>query len=306
MIGKLLKELMHASWRYVSFQVDGSRDNLRVGTAAPTSFKPTGAYDWQILRQPSSIYGGGPPLTLLDLLSHEPKFILDVGCSSGDFAAGAKLRFPRARVWGIEPNKAAARLATPRIDRVLCQTIERINWNREGVKRGNIDTVFLFDVLEHIYDPWSTLLQLRNLVSKSAELIVSIPNVRNVLLMQDLISGTWRYRRAGLLDITHIRFFTSHDMHRMFYQTGFRVLFADTVRCAGSSEIYEKYRRRSFPVTVQLESAAITAHSLEDLESLCALQHIFVLQPAEYGQLSPSELHWIDAPHPDTVAYSPD
>ena len=306
MIGRLLKELMRASWRYASFHVEGSRDSLREGVAAPIRFKPAGVYDWQILRQPSSIYGGGPPLTLLDLLVHEPKFILDVGCSSGDFAAGAKRRFPRARVWGIEPNEEAARLAKSRIDRVLCQTIEKIDWGREGVNRGNIDTVFLFDVLEHTYDPWNTLLQLRNMVSESAQLIVSIPNVRNVLLMQDLISGTWRYRRAGLLDITHIRFFTSQDMHRMFYQTGFRVVAADTVRCPGSSEVYEKYRRGSFPATVELKSAAITVHSAEDLESLCALQHIFVLQPAEHDQLSSGELRWIDAPHPETVAYSPD
>lgn len=76
------------------------------------------------------------------------------------------------------------------------------------------------------------------MVSESAQLIVSIPNLRNVLLMQDLISGTWRYRRAGLLEITHIRFFTSQDMHRMFYQTGFRSVAGDMVRCPGSSEVY--------------------------------------------------------------------
>lgn len=161
-------------------------------------------------------------------------------------------------------------------------------------------------MLEHTYDPWNTLLQIRNMVSESAQLIVSIPNVRNVLLMQDLISGTWRYQRAGLLVITHIRFFTSQDMHRMFYQTGFRVVAMDSVQRPGSSGIFEKYRRESFPTTVELKSAAITVHSLEDLESLCALQHIFVLQPAEYDQLSPGELRWIYAPHPETVAYSPD
>lgn len=142
MIGTLLKELMRASWRYASFQVEGSRNSLREGIAAPIRFKLAGAYDWQILRQSSSIYGGGPPLALLDLLVHEPKFILDVGCSSGDFSAGAKRRFPRSRVWGIEPNEEAACLAKSRIDRVLCQTIEKIDWDREGVRRGNIDTVF--------------------------------------------------------------------------------------------------------------------------------------------------------------------
>ena len=115
-------------------------------------------------------------------------------------------------------------MASRRIERVLCQSIEEVDWEQEGVQRGDIDTVVLCDVLEHIYDPWKTLLTLRNLVSPTAQFLLSIPNVRNAPLIQDLISGHWRYRKAGLLDITHIRFFTRQDMYRMFYQTGFRVV----------------------------------------------------------------------------------
>jgi SAM-dependent methyltransferase len=273
----------------------------------PPVYEPVGSFDWQILSRPNGlIYPGGPPLSMLDLLVHEPKFILDVGCSSGDFAANVKQRFPQSRVWGVEPNKLAAQIAAPRIDRVLSQMIEEIDWSREGVQPGDIDTVFLLDVLEHTYDPWKTLLTLRNLVSKNAQLVVSIPNVRNVLLLQDLISGYWRYRRAGLLDITHIRFFTYNDMCRMFYQTGFRVVATTSTHCAGSVEILEKHRDGKFPQTIKLESASITVHSNEDLKSLCTVQHQFTLQPADYDQLSPGERQWIDAPHPPTKAFSPD
>ena len=103
--------------------------------------------------------------------------MLDIGCSNGDFAVKVKERFPQSKVWGVEPNKNAASIAAARIDRVLAQTIEQTDWRKEGVERGDIDTVLLFDVLEHINDPWSTLLSLRNLVSGTAQLIVSIPNV---------------------------------------------------------------------------------------------------------------------------------
>jgi SAM-dependent methyltransferase len=243
---------------------------------------------------------------VLDLLVQEPKFILDVGCSNGDFAANVKQRYPQARVWGVEPNEPAARIAGPRIDRVLCQMFEDIDWTGEGVRRGDIDTVLLFDVLEHIYDPWNTLLTLRNLVSEKAQLVVSIPNVRNVLLIQDLISGYWRYRRSGLLDITHIRFFTQKDMYRMFYQTGFRVVTTASTYCERSAEILGKHRDGRFPQTIELESASITVHSIEDLTSLCTVQHMFTVQPAEYVQLSPGERQWIDAPHPPTMAFAPD
>jgi O-antigen biosynthesis protein len=271
------------------------------------AYHPRASFDWQILGRPNgNIYPGGPSLDILDRLVHEPRFVLDIGCSSGDFTAKVKERFPRAQIWGIEPNEDAARMAAARLDRVLCQTIEKVDWAREGVKRGDIDTVFLLDVLEHTYDPWSTLLSLRNLVSESAQVVVSIPNVRNVLLMQDLVSGYWRYRTAGLLDITHIRFFTKSDMYRLFYQTGFRVATSGSTLCPRSTEILRKHLRGKFPKVVQLESASITVQSLEDLENLCSVQHNFALQPVEYDRLSTEERQWIDAPHPATVAFAGD
>jgi 2-polyprenyl-3-methyl-5-hydroxy-6-metoxy-1,4-benzoquinol methylase len=320
MIGTLLKELVRGLRQYVVFHAKrsfgrGSPPETRAGATpamtpvagAPPIYEPVAAFDWQILGQSDGlVYSGGPSLSTLDLLVHEPEFILDVGCSSGDFAANVKQRYPLARIWGVEPNKGAARIAAPRIDRVLCQMIEQIDWHREGVKRGDIDTVFLFDVLEHTYDPWKTLLTLRNLVSENGQLVVSIPNVRNVLLIQDLISGYWRYRRAGLLDITHIRFFTQKDMYRMFYQTGFRVVVSTSTQCALAEEIFAKHRDGKFPQTIELKSASITVHSIEDLTSYCTVQHMFTLQPADYGQLSSDERQWIEAPHPPTMAYSPD
>jgi O-antigen biosynthesis protein len=318
-IGTLLKQLVKGLRQYVVFHIKrafGGRNPRDTpartvpeiaSIADPPVFEPAASFDWQILSAPSGvIYTGGPSLSTLDLLVREPNFILDVGCSSGDFAANVKQRYPQSRIWGIEPNESAARIAAPRIDRVLCQRIEEVNWSREGVRRGDIDTVFLFDVLEHTYDPWKTLVTLRNLVSDSAQLIVSIPNVRNVLLIQDLISGYWRYRRAGLLDITHIRFFTFKDMCRMFYQTGFRVVASSVTHCDQSAQILAKHKDGNFPQTVELQSASITVHSIEDLTSLCTVQHMFTLRPADYDQLSPGERQWIDAPHPPTMAYSAD
>jgi 2-polyprenyl-3-methyl-5-hydroxy-6-metoxy-1,4-benzoquinol methylase len=312
MIGTLLKELFRALRRYVVFHAKRafgrhSQPSGEPMADVPPIYKPKASFDWQILSETNgTIYSGGPSLSTLDLLVEEPKFILDVGCSSGDFASNVKQRFPQSRVWGVEPNEAAARLAARRIDRVLCQMIEKIDWQREGVRRGDIDTVFLFDVLEHTYDPWKTMLTLRNLVSERAQLIVSLPNVRNALLIQDLISGYWRYRRAGLLDITHIRFFTYNDMCRMFYQTGFRVVATASTHCPQSAAILRKHKDGKFPQTVELESASITVHSAEDLASLCTVQHVFTLKPANYDQLSPGEREWIDAPHPPTLAFSPD
>ena len=323
MLGTLTKQLFQATGRYISFhtgRVFGRNSALRppsterLGPVAgsrivthPPAYQPRQPFDWLLLGEPDSqIYTGIPSDAVLDLLIREPKFVLDVGCSVGDFAAMIKARFPQSRIWGIEPNSHAADIASGRIERVLCQPIEDVNWEQEGVLRGDIDTVVLFDVLEHIYDPWKTLLTLRNLVSPTAQLLLSIPNVRNAPLIQDLISGHWRYRTAGLLDITHIRFFTRQDMYRMFYQTGFRVVATGSTRCPVSAEIFQKHVNGSFPRQVTLDSMSLTVHTPQDLSDLCTLQHLFTLVPAEYANLSAEERAWVDAPHPPTIAYAPE
>lgn len=321
MLGTLTKELFQALGRYISFHTvrilgrNSASPPSSAGHSVPVTglqtaidqptYQPRLPFDWRVLSEPSGqLYGGGPSDSVLDLLVQEPKFVLDVGCSIGDFAAAIKLRFPQSRVWGVEPNRHAAAMASRRIERVLCQSIEEVDWGQQGVRRGDIDTVVLCDVLEHIYDPWKTLLTLRNLVSPTAQLLLSIPNVRNAPLIQDLISGHWRYRKAGLLDITHIRFFTRQDMYRMFYQTGFRVVTTSSTRCPLSEEIFQKHINGSFPQQVKLASLSVTVHTPQDLSDLCTLQHVFILQPAEYQDLTVDERAWIDAPHPTTVAYA--
>jgi O-antigen biosynthesis protein len=323
MLGTFTKQLFQGLGRYISFHTGrilgrnhpalrplstehlGPAPRSRTEIHQPT-FQPRLRFDWLVLSEPSSqFYAGGPSDAVLDLLIREPKFVLDVGCSVGDFAAVIKTRFPQSRVWGIEPNKRAAEIASRRVERVLCQPIEEVDWKQEGVQRGDIDTVLLFDVLEHIYDPWKTLLTLRNLVSPTAQFLLSIPNVRNAPLIQDLISGHWRYRKAGLLDITHIRFFTRQDMYRMFYQTGFRVVAVSCTRCPLSAEIFQKHINGGFPQQVKLDSVSITVQTPQDLSDLCTLQHLYALQPVEYEDLSSDERVWIDAPHPPTVAYAP-
>jgi len=322
MIASLVKELFRAVPRYLTYRArllfhrqaptpaglsaPGAMAARQAADAAhePALYRPAHDFDWSILSQPPHVvYEGGPAASVMDLLSFEPRFALDVGCGNGSFGARFKERFPKAKIWGVEPNERAAQEASARVDHVLLKPVGDVDWNREGVKRGEIDTVFLFDVLEHIYDPWQTLLDLRNLVSERAQLLASIPNVRNLFLLQDLVSGYWRYGPAGLLDITHIRFFTEKDMHRMFYQTGYRVLASTFTLCPRTLPVLEKYRLGPFPVTIELKSATITAHSHEDLTSLCALQHVFLLQPVALSELTAKERAWIDEPHPETAAF---
>jgi trans-aconitate methyltransferase len=161
---------------------------------------------------------------LVDLVRGAPRRLVDLGCGNGATASVAKRRFPLAEVIGIEQNPAAAHLAAERLDRVVTASIENIDYDAHGIGSGSIDVAFLLDVLEHLYDPWDVLSRLRPRLAAQGQLIASIPNVRNYWLLSRLLEdGNFSYAANGLLDITHIRFFTRLEIVRMFAETGYRI-----------------------------------------------------------------------------------
>lgn len=186
------------------------------------------AYPWQLLSMEHGTelhegYIDQPRSELFPLFDHPPRRVLDVGCFTGATGQAIKQQYPGVQVLGIELNHAAAHVAAGRIDRVFERKIEELDFIAEGIQPGSIDTVILADVLEHIYDPWDMMLRLRPWLTADAQIVASIPNSRNLLLILDLVGGRWRYEPAGLLDVTHIRFFTKQEIVRFFHETGFEV-----------------------------------------------------------------------------------
>lgn len=168
------------------------------------------------------------PRGLIDMVSGAPRSVLDVGCFVGATGALIKQRWPESRVVGIEPNPEAAKRAALRIDHVANCVLEEMDWKAAGIAPNSIDMVVLADVLEHFYNPWQALIFLKPWLTPDAQVMISLPNVRNLWLAERLLSGgMWRYERAGLLDVTHIRFFTLAEARRMLTETGYCV---DAVR----------------------------------------------------------------------------
>ncbi len=145
--------------------------------------------------------------------------VLDVGCSQGNFGAMLK-KTRKLEVWGIEPVATAAAEAATKLDHV----IEGAFAPETELPRENFDAIFFNDVIEHLYDPAAALQLARNLLKPGGAVIASIPNIRHFPTMWELIvRKEWRYCDSGILDRTHLRFFTQKSILALFTDCSFRV-----------------------------------------------------------------------------------
>lgn len=224
---------------------------------------------------------------LAAMYSNHPSLILDVGCAAGSTAALIKQRFPGSRAWGIEMNRAAASLAREKLDRVLVGRFEDFDLEKEGIAKGTLDAVLLADVLEHMYNPWSVLVNLHPFLSPGGQMVLSIPNVRNLLLMEELSKGNWTYAGEGLLDITHIRFFTFKEILRMCGETGYRVI---STRGAIDSRLgpFLKQHENLAQCDINTDRMTLKRVSRDELIEFCTIQFYFLLEKDAAAQASGS------------------
>jgi len=145
--------------------------------------------------------------------------VLDVGCGEG--RTGASLRRAGAtRIVGIELDKAAATAASEMYDEVREGPVE----SELDAIDESFDTILLYDVLEHLVDPWELLRRLHGIAAPGARVHVSIPNARHWTLLRDLaLRGTFGYPPAAHRDATHLRWFTRSDLVELLESTRWAV-----------------------------------------------------------------------------------
>ena len=78
--------------------------------------------------------------------------------------------------------------------------------------------------MEHLYNPWGTVAKVKECLKDDGKILVSIPNVRHFSILLNLILGKWEYKEEGLLDLTHIRFFTKQSIKAMFSMNNLRII----------------------------------------------------------------------------------
>ena len=146
---------------------------------------------------------------------------IELGCGSGAFGAALKDRLG-TKVVGVELDPAAAEQAAAVLDRVLQGRLEEI---ADSLPWETCDLVVCNDILEHIADPGSVLSLIARRIHKPVHLLFSVPNVRYIEVVGELLlTGRWTYKDHGVLDRTHLRFFTRRSFQDLLSQHGGVVL----------------------------------------------------------------------------------
>lgn len=221
-------------------------------------------------------YHSNPRADLLSLLRQPPRRVLDVGCASGAMGAGLKLKFPAVELWGIEANAQIAQFAQAHYHRVMIGLLQDIDLAAHGLKSASIDTLVLADVLEHMPNPWRALDTLRPWLTDDAQVLVSLPNARNLWLINELAEGRWTYEQSGILDITHLRFFTRDEGQRMLEQTGYSV---EAMAYGPDSRFFQTTRPTVFPANLETEHLVVKNVTADEYQQLTSLQVFYRARP---------------------------
>ena len=137
--------------------------------------------------------------------------LLDVGCGSGYQSNFIRKKF-KFEVHGIEEIKSLKKKINKNLDKVILENLNDKKKISKIIKSNYYDYIIFSDVLEHIIDPVDILNFYKKFLKKNGFIIVSVPNVANIYQRLLLLFGVFSYQEAGVMDKTHLRFFTKKTL----------------------------------------------------------------------------------------------
>jgi GT2 family glycosyltransferase/2-polyprenyl-3-methyl-5-hydroxy-6-metoxy-1,4-benzoquinol methylase/tetratricopeptide (TPR) repeat protein len=208
---------------------DAAIQDITLVASAPAASSTPRPHGMRHVPPPPAGYFDFARPEVADLVPADARRVLDVGCGGGALGALLKQR-PGVEVTGLEGDERAAALARTRLDRVI--TVDLDAMNEPPLPKGYFDCIIFADVLEHLSDPEQVLTGLLPYLHERGTIVASIPNVRHQDVVLDLlVNGRWQYQPAGILDATHLRFFTLHEIAAMFDRLGLQI---HDLRASGS------------------------------------------------------------------------
>ncbi|MCF3945838.1 methyltransferase domain-containing protein [Acidiphilium sp. AL] len=155
---------------------------------------------------------------LLDAIPLTARTVLDIGCGGGALGAAYRRRNPRARVLGVDTHPESIALARTRLTEAAHCDVQSDPLPFD--LPDGIDCLIYGDILEHLADPWAVLARHAEQLNPDGTVLVCFPNVENWSIVYRLLKGSFDYEDEGLLDRTHLRWFTPRMMAAALEQAG--------------------------------------------------------------------------------------
>jgi 2-polyprenyl-3-methyl-5-hydroxy-6-metoxy-1,4-benzoquinol methylase len=176
-------------------------------------------------------YYSGARRDMVALLSTGPDaYILEIGCGDGATGSVARAAGKAGHYVGIELMPEIAEHARTNLSEVITADIE--NFDLVSFQ-DKFDALIMSEVIEHLVDPWETVARLVTCLKPGGEIIASSPNVAHQRLIRDLIAGRFEYADEGVMDRTHLRWFTPRSYRALFEAAGCRDIRIMPIRRPG-------------------------------------------------------------------------
>lgn len=212
---------------------------------------------------------------LLRLLPAGASSIIEIGCSSGALAREYKKINPECDYHGVEIDPAYVELAGRYCDSTELQNIEEVDLS--FYRRNKHRDVWVFgDALEHLRDPWGVLNNIRAVLPPTGVVVACIPNAQHWSVQVRLSLGAFRYEESGLLDRTHLRWFTKSTIIEMFNDADFSV-------SEGIPRIFDEPDRERFLPLIGEIARVAGADSQQAILEATPLQYVIRAVPNVSG-----------------------
>lgn len=173
---------------------------------------------------------------VLEIISDKSK-VLDIGCSSGNFGVEL-IKKKKCLVDGIELDKEDFNLAKTKLRNVYNLNVEIDDL---GIINEKYDYIYFGDVIEHLVQPSKTLKRVKQLLKNDGRVVFSIPNMAFIAIRLELLMGEFEYTETGILDKTHLHFYTLKEVERTFSEADYTLDILDFVESGYSTDVIKWY-----------------------------------------------------------------
>ena len=252
-------------------------DHLGKGTSSATGGYHLEEWMAEMQAKRQSQAQAAPPTSglngdLLALMPASAQRVLEVGCSTGAMAHAFKTAHPGCNYQGIEIDERAAEQARRWCDGVAVRDMDALSDADFEAWRDRDCWVF-GDVLEHLRDPWHLLARIRRVIPAGGCVLASVPNAQHWSVQARLAIGDFRYADGGLMDRTHIRWFTRITLLEMLAQAGWKL-------DAGVPRIFDEPQRERFLPALRAMATAMGADPEAAVRDALPLQYVVRAVPA--------------------------